>query len=260
MTGTALGPDLKGFDVKMTQTAPGRYVGEFPADQAGSYFVTVVPGAGKSPILAGVNVPYSSEFRERETNNELLKTLAAYKPKGGDAGIVVSGAMTSEGMPKLLESDTFRRSLAKAISSQDVWPLFMLFAAGVFFFDVFVRRVTISWEWTKPLWAWIRTTIFRREAAPVVDERMARLKSRKAAVGHSIDERRAATRFEPQVDADAGLAPSQTADEVLRDAAGGATSAPPPRPTASQMTPVAEEEDYTARLLKAKQQAFKEKK
>lgn len=259
ISGTALDPNLKGTDIKITQTAPGRYVGEFTADQAGSYFVTVVPGAGKTPILAGVNVPYSSEFRERETNRELLTTLASFRPKGGEAGVVIDGALTLEGIPKLLKTNNFRDDLAKAISSQDVWPLFMLIAAGVFFIDVLVRRVTLSWEWTRPVWGWIRTKILRREAAPVIDERMARLKSRKAAVGQSIDERRAATRFEPQVDTGA---PPSNVDDILREATSGGFSTPTQRPTPAQgpAPGAAEGEDYTARLLKAKQKAFKDKK
>src|SRR5204863_4871407 len=119
-----------------------------------------------------------SEFRERETNRELLTTLASFKPKGGEAGLVIDGALTLEGIPKLLKTDNFRHNLAKAISSQDVWPLFMLIAAGVFFLDVLVRRVTIPWDYIKQIWETIRTKVFRRAAAPVVDERMARLKSR----------------------------------------------------------------------------------
>ena len=56
MSAVAVDPNLEDFQVKIEQVAPGRYVGEFPADKAGSYFVNVVPGPGKSPILAGVTV------------------------------------------------------------------------------------------------------------------------------------------------------------------------------------------------------------
>ena len=66
--------------------------------------------------------------------------------------------------------------------------------------------------------------------------------------------RRAAARFAPEVDE---AAPARDLDEVLQDAAGGDTS-DRERPAQQQQTLAAEEEDtYTSRLLKAKQQARK---
>ena len=38
-----------------------------------------------------MNVPYSAEFRERETNDLLITTLASLKPKGGEAGVKNAG-------------------------------------------------------------------------------------------------------------------------------------------------------------------------
>ena len=35
---------LQEFEVNMKQVAPGRYVAEFPADQAGSYFLSISTG------------------------------------------------------------------------------------------------------------------------------------------------------------------------------------------------------------------------
>ena len=68
MNASALDPDLNPIPLNMRQTAPGRYVGSFTADAAGSYFVNVVPGEGAAPLRTGVTVPYSDEFRVRETN------------------------------------------------------------------------------------------------------------------------------------------------------------------------------------------------
>ena len=84
-----VGPDMKPIDLAIEQTAPGRYVGEFDAKATGSYLLMVSPGAGSAPIRAGVIVPYSAEFRDRETNEALLKSLAGTKPKDGAAGAVI---------------------------------------------------------------------------------------------------------------------------------------------------------------------------
>ena len=66
MDGVVLGPDMQSIPLKMEQTAPGRYVGEFDSAQAGSYLISV--RAGNAMIRTGVNVGYSDEFRDRETN------------------------------------------------------------------------------------------------------------------------------------------------------------------------------------------------
>ena len=259
MSSSALDPTLAATDVKIQQVAPGRYVGEFDAPKDGNYFITISPGPGHAPLLTGVNVPYSSEFRERETNMALLKALAAMKPKGGDAGVLIEPDSSPENEEDSSVVDTFRSGLPPSISSQDVWPFFLVLAASVFFADVFVRRVTISWEWVVPAVAWTRVKIFGQEVKIEHEERLDRLRSRKAAVAGQIDERRAATRFEPAMPEDGGS--NVTLDEVLQDVAGGAAPADRPKRSTSQLSPEEnEEESYTSRLLKAKQKAWKENK
>ena len=257
MTGTIVGPDLEGFELDIDQVAPGRYVGQFDADKAGSYFVTISPGPNKSLILAGVNVPYSSEFSDRESNMALLKSLARLTPKEGRPGKVIEGRMDKEKVDVLLGTNTFRAGLMKAISRQDVWPVFLLIAACVFFGDVFVRRVTVHFYWIGPAIGWVVDRVFRREREEVEDDRMERLRSRKAAIAGEIDERRASARFEPQVDAEA---PARELGEVLEEATG---EAPPraPTPTTDQTSLETEEDQsYTSRLLEAKKKAWKENK
>src|SRR4029078_6161178 len=112
MGGSAVGPDMKPIDLKVSQTAPGRYVGEFDAKDAGSYFLMVSPGPGMSPLLTGVNVPYSAEFLDREPNEGLLKDLASLEPKGSQPGAVIEDK-PGRGLEGLLEYDTFRHNLTK---------------------------------------------------------------------------------------------------------------------------------------------------
>jgi hypothetical protein len=258
MSGVAVDPDLNDFEVKIEQTAPGRYVGEFPADKAGSYFVNIVPGPGKAPILAGVNVPYSSEFRDRETNVALLQNLVRLRPKDGQPGKVIAGEMRREKLDELLKVNTFRHDLAKAISTRDVWPLILLVAACVFFADVFIRRVTVDFYWIGPALTWLWDRVLRREWVEVADERLERLRSRKAEIAGQLDERRAAARFEPQV---AAGAPAKELAEVLEEAAGPAPTAPPrPKPEETKLTTEPADQSYTARLLEAKKKAWKDRK
>ncbi|MBP89628.1 MAG: hypothetical protein CMJ64_23440 [Planctomycetaceae bacterium] len=259
MSSAALDPELNAHELKIEQVAPGRYVGEMTAPKDGNYFITISPGPGHAPLLSGVNVPYSSEFRERETNMALLKALSELRPEGGEPGTLIDGEFTEDSIDTLLTVDTFREGLPPSISSQDVWPLFLVFAASVFFVDVFVRRVTVSFEWVGPFLVWLRAKVFGAEDDDQPEERLDRLRSRKAAIAGEIDERRAASRFEPIMPED-GAPTVGAPDQVLRDAAGGetASSSSPQRPT-SQLSPEdQEEESYTSRLLKAKQKAWKD--
>src|SRR6185312_1100304 len=63
LSGAVVGPDMKPHQLKLEQTAPGRYVGAFSTQDTGAYTVMLSPGPGRAPILTGINVPYSSEFR-----------------------------------------------------------------------------------------------------------------------------------------------------------------------------------------------------
>lgn len=267
MGGHVVGPDNKPFDVPIRQIAPGRYIGEFEADESGSFLVNVsgtVPRTeGEGPdaetkmvpfqLRGGVSVPYSDEYRNEETNRALLDMLASLDPDGGEPGKMIEGNLQRNRLDPLLQIDTFRHDLAKAVSSNDIWPLLLFVMAGLFLADVFIRRVQIGWEWLTPVVAYVSQHLLRRPQEAQPDERMARLKSRKAEATATHEDRRAAARFEPQADEDVDTS-------VLDE---GAVVAPPVQREAAgsqPMTPAQpEEETYTERLLKAKQKALKGK-
>ncbi len=148
-------------------------------------------------LRTGVNVPYSDEFRSRQTNLALLEQLAAMRPRGGQPGRVV-GRLSADSVPPTPEVNSFRRDLAKAISSRDVWPLLVLGACCVFFADVFLRRVHVGLEWLPPLWAKARDRLLRRPETPEPEQRLERLRHRKRQVDSEIDQRRAAARSSPR--------------------------------------------------------------
>ena len=267
MSAVGTGPKMENIAMQMRQEAPGRYVGEMPATEAGSYLLAINPGKGpdgkpQPPLLTGVNVPYSAEFRERETNNVLIATLASLKPKGGEAGKIIEGDLISDqtSIDKLIGAvDTFRRTLPKAMSSQDFWPWMLLIAAGIFLIDVCIRRITLHVYWVMPALAYAWGRVTRRPQEAVRTEAMERLRSKKAAVTSQLDERRASARFEPQVDADTST-PQRELGEVLQDATGGSSSAPPRQPLQAPPSAASgpEQDTYTERLMAAKKKARKD--
>ncbi len=242
-------------ELKLQQTAPGRYEGSFAASESGSYFVAISPGPAKPLLIAGVNVPYSAEFRDRATNDALLGQLVAVEPKGGKPGKLVQPPGGLADLKAALEVNSFRHDLAKATGSQDAWYYLVLQASCLFFFDVFVRRVQVSFAWAPRLAGRVRDKLLGREPQAAPSEYMERLRSRKAQVTEQIEQLREAARFEAPRDRPADV-------EVLDEASARVASAPPTAsgapPLASEQKP--EEETYTSRLLKAKKKVWEERK
>ncbi len=261
MSGTAVGPDLKPVPIRMEQAAPGRYVGSLPAAKSGSYFITITSQNPKGPdgkpevalIRTGINVPYSDEFRPRPTNDALLDELVRMVPKGGKPGRIIEPPDPEDiKKKKPLAINSFRHDLPKATSGQDIWFYVVLFAACLFFFDVFFRRVQVGFGWVEPVVAPVACWILRREPKPAKTEYISRLQSRKAEVTSRIDQLRGAVRFEmPETGEPADL---DALDE---------TSPPiehPKTETPSIGGEKPETESYTERLLKAKKKAWEDKK
>ncbi len=250
-----IGPTMDPQAVELRQTAPGRYMGEFEAGRSGSYFLTVSSGVDQAPIRAGINVPYSAEFRDRETNSALLETLASNTPKGGSPGKVIPVRLDGAAVPTSPTGEdttvnTFRRDVAPTVSSNYIWPWLILLSGCVFFGDVFIRRVAVEFDWLYTAIGRVMDFVLRREKAAAPSEAMARLRSRKAEISGSIEQRRAATTFEPE--------PDQEVDVSVLDEGPSAMSLEPKRDTKkSDLGKVeSEEDDFATRLLKAKKKAL----
>ncbi|TWT95787.1 VWA domain-containing protein [Neorhodopirellula pilleata] len=255
VAGSVLDPSLTPVPLRMEQTAPGRYAGRFPIDRAGTYFVNVLPGMGNAPLSAGVTVPYSEEFRYRETNQSLLAQLASLRPEGGQPGVVTS-PLGSEVDEAVLENDPFRGGLPLARRIRDAWPWFVLLALTLFFVDILIRRVAIRFGFIK---RWTDALIGRGEIAPAQVQRLDQLRQQKQATRESLAGRAASTRFDPT------SVPTSTQGDVLDDALenardSNATSGAKPgtkntEPTGKGTT--GDQPSYTERLLEAKRRAKK---
>jgi uncharacterized membrane protein/Mg-chelatase subunit ChlD len=260
ISGSVVDPKMDFLNIPFDQTAPGRYVGEFDADKAGSYFLTMTvpnPASGSHDsrpitIRTGVNVPYSAEFRDRVTNAALLETLSKQVPRGGQPGKVMVGSFTASGLDDLLKTDTFKHDLKKALSNQDIWPLLTVLASCVFLADIFVRRVSIHFYWLAPVLAAVRDRMLQRRQEPVQNERLQRLRSRKQKLEAQIDERRAATPFEISPDPDVLLDAGQPAPDPREPG-----QAQNQAEVSSTEDPL--EETYTERLLRAKKKVWTDK-
>ncbi len=250
MQAVAVGPDLKPLPLVMRQAAPGRYVGSFESGGAGSYLVNVQPGPGMAPVTTGASVPFSDEYRVRQTNFSGLERLAEMKPEGGQAGNLTA-PLERENMNELLEQNAYRSGLPKAMSMQDIWHWCLLLGAVCLFGDVFVRRVSVDYAFP-----FKKLASLMRPKEQAVDsqrkESLQRLRSKKTEVSGEMESVRAATRFEasepldaPSLDEIAGSQKSKARSDTTHGA---------PKIGAEP-----KQDGYTSRLLAAKKAAQQKK-
>lgn len=250
MTAAAIAPDMSTVDMRMEQTAPGRYVGEFPSTEAGSYLIVVNPGGGAAPIRTGVNVGYSAEYRDHETNLPLLASLAKLRAGEGPAGVLIEGGLETKPSADSPAVSPFRRDLPPVSSNQSIWPWVIVAASCVFWGDVFVRRVHVDLSWLAPALGRMRDVVLRRRRTVETPAMMSRLRSRKAEISDQIASQRAAARFEAD---DRAWLPDSDAPSVV---AAAPTAAVPKRPPADSSADEAKQPaSYTERLLQAKKDA-----
>ena len=237
---TAPRPGEKPPTVEFRRTGPGRFEGEFAADEAGAYFVNVrgfENGVQTDGRRAGVAVPYSPEFADLETNPALLRRLAE----------ITGGKVfdeSDEELRKLARSGDVFRDAPKTLRALLPFWFWLVFAAGVVLvLDVGVRRVSVETAevraWANRTWASLRT----RATRDTDSEGLGRLLKVKEAVGETINREKTTRRFEP-TDAPPA-APVQAVETTPLP-----PTAPPPHPSAP-----AGQEDFITRMQKAKKRA-----
>ncbi len=257
MTATAVAPDMSTVPIRIEQVAPGRYVGEFPSEMAGSYLVVVNPGAGRAQIRTGVSVGYSAEYRDNETNTSLLESLARI-PAGdndGPAGEYVRDGLAVVAAEDSIAQNPFRRDLPQAVTNQSIWPWLVVAASVLFWTDVFVRRVQIDLTWLWAALARLRDRVLGRDRAAAEPATMSRLRSRKQEIGEQIEGRRAQARFQ----LDEGDATATTSSPLAGLASSDQPKPKPPTAAPESQPDAAQPESYTERLLRAKKQARRDR-
>jgi len=248
------GNQNSGIQLQFNQVGPGRYVAEHAIDGSENLLYTIFPGEGYERLTAGINVPYSSEYSQRESNTALLDSLSQLKPRGGRPGQLIEGELNDAGLNNLLAANTFRPTLSAAVGIQSIWPLLLVFCGTTFLADVFIRRVAISLDWLFDGWARFKQ-MFTGKTDEQKQSNLSRLKSRKMEIEQKIETRRAATKFDPSPDIN--VSGKKKLEEVLASEI-EKTPALPPK---IQRDKLADEEktSYTSRLLDAKRKVQKER-
>jgi uncharacterized membrane protein len=115
----------------MEQTAPGRYVATFSAEEIGAYYFSVYSNSGEyaaTPRTFGFGIPYSEEFNRTVVDEDLLEDLAA-NTKGRLLSI------------DHLPVDLFKNNSDSKHNRTSVWPYLIMIFLLLLLVDVAVRKV-----------------------------------------------------------------------------------------------------------------------
>ena len=166
VTVNAVTPDLADQQLALATTGPGRFEGDLPTDQVGSYLLRVTEAAGgvvRHTNTFGVVVPYSPEYRDLGTDANSLRAVAL---AGG--GTVITDLSTVFSLP-----------VPATQAAQAIDELLLVIAILLFPIDVALRRLILRVE-DVPAW---KAAFQRKPPRPIAAEAaVSRLKKRVADV------------------------------------------------------------------------------
>ncbi len=259
-----LGPGEKPPAVEFKPKGGGLYEAEFPADEAGSYFLNVqalepekdakglqllnADGSAKLKTVdagrAGVTVPYSPEFADLESNTPLMKRLSD----------ITGGTFHTEAaddLAKMLATgELFRDTAAGTRAILPFWFWLVFAAAVALLLDVALRRIAVETSEVRALARRVWSAARHASQVGQGGETLDRLSRRKLAVGATLAQARGSKRFDA---AGATVDPAPAGADDYLGAVPTGDKPPAARPSDREAPkPVADETDTLAKLRQAR--------
>ncbi len=259
LEGVVISPSLESSPVQLQQVGPGRWRGQYKADEPGAWVVNLLreePDGTRTSLQAGLSVSFSQEYKALKDNAALLNDLAER----------TGGRILPDNPADVNLFD--RVGLKIPASLSDMWLLLAILASTLFLSDVAVRRLSITGE---DLRRWTAGLMGRRESSAgsgmeqlrkargAAQERLGGAtpagKRSRSGPAAPVDSSVADVRFEAQE----GQASGAIVDDISgADAAGRIDKSRSAGP-ASEGTDAnaGDDENHTARLLEARKRARK---
>jgi hypothetical protein len=165
---SAVTPDLADRQLPLAPTGPGRFEGDLPTDQVGSYLLHVSESAGGALThsnTTGLVVPYSPEYRNLGTD---LASLRAIARAGG--GTVITDI-----------SQVFKLPVPSVQAALPIAEILLVLAILLFPVDVALRRLIFRLE-DMPAWRAAVKPARKPAGAMPAEATVARLRERVADV------------------------------------------------------------------------------
>ncbi len=134
--GAVYGPSGERIEVRLTQTAPGRYEALVPAESGGTYVATLAPrlaGRAMPPVIGGMSRSTGIEYAQLQSNDDLMEAIA--RESGGR--VIELDAMAT--------ANLFDRSSVRASEARlPLWPMLLVWSVVLLLADIGTRR--IAWD------------------------------------------------------------------------------------------------------------------
>lgn len=253
INGKVVGPNLQPADVKLVQTGPGTYEGDFDAPAEGNY-VLPLHFAGKDgagDLMGGMTVNGAPEQRDLNSNDALLRRIA--DATGGRMltpfDVQTAGLFSRDG-------------LLVTASPLPIWDILIPLLLALIILDVAIRRIAWDWLATKRMAAAMAQrvrdftqTTRKVEAAPTLDA-LKRVRTDVAETKFKPAEKGApaatAARPDPKAKFSAGAG---AVEGDITNVVGGATDKPTPGAPKKQGPADSPATGMTGSLLEAKRRA-----
>lgn len=158
-----VGPDGTTQVVRLPQTAPGRYEGEFVPTAAGAYLISMSGTSSASSTRVsqtdGWVVSYSPEYGTLQAEPSALARIAAI----GQGGL----------LPFDQPAQVFAHDLRAEVATRPLWPELLAVAMALLPVDIAVRRLTIGRADLLRARRWLRERVASR-SMPSAPARLAR--------------------------------------------------------------------------------------
>ncbi len=253
--GTVVGPDMKPINVRLVQTGPGTYEGEFDVADPGNYVAVLnYRGGGNTSgvMLSGMAVNSSPELRDLKSNETVLHEIAS---KTG-------GRVLEPFSPDSADLFT-REGLTRTASPLPIWDIMIPILLGMILIDIAIRRIAWDWLATKRMALagaeWVRsfTTVRKVEAKPTLDA-LKRVREEVAEQKFKVDETKSVGTIstdEPAPDRSRKFEAGAGVEGDITSVVGGATNKPIPAAPKKIEPKGGTGGGHTGSLLEAKRRA-----
>ena len=152
ISGLALGEGGQdGQPIRLVQTKPGTYVGEFDARKEGNYVVALnaVDPEGKAVALRGGTAVNGSEEMKDLRDNEAAVRRVAEETNGRVLPTFGVGPGNDLFATDYTDATGQPRTLARSYSPLPIWDWLIPVLLGLILLDVAIRRIAWDWDATK---------------------------------------------------------------------------------------------------------------
>jgi hypothetical protein len=245
-------------NVRLVQTGPGTYEGEFAADQPGSYVAVLnwrAPQGREGLMLSGAAQAASPELRDLQSNDAMLRQVA--ERTGGRVLPPFDPTRAELFVRQYIDATGTANRLAITASPLPIWDWLLPVVLAMIVVDVAIRRIAWDAQSLRRAWITLASAVRSHASQKRVETRqtvdaLARVREQQAVKAPA----KPASESSPRPDPQFKFQSSKAVDGDISKVVGGATDKPvPPPPRKVEPKGAQPAGDGMSSLMQAKRRA-----